>query len=77
MTDLALQIEIERQMRLHGSMGIFRSYGENMDIYMGSILAGDNAQAASPFDYAPGRRRHHTAPPPWEPMVQNSHREPH
>lgn len=54
MTDLALQIEIERQMRLHGSMGIFRSYGENMDIYMGSILAGDNAQAASPFDYALG-----------------------
>lgn len=54
MTDLALQIEIERQMRLHGSMGIFRSYGENMDIHMGSILAGDNAQAASPFDYALG-----------------------
>jgi len=54
MTDLALQIEIERQMRLHGSMGIFRSFGENMDIFMGSILAGDNAQAASPYDYALG-----------------------
>jgi len=54
MTDLALQIEIERQMRLHGSVGIFRSFGENMDIFMGSMLAGDNAQAASPFDYALG-----------------------
>lgn len=54
MTDLALQIEIERQMRLHGSAGIFRSFGENMDIFMGSMLAGDNAQAPSPYDYALG-----------------------
>ena len=54
MTDLELQIEIEREMRLHGSIGIFRSFGENMDIFMGSLLAGDNAQAASPFDYALG-----------------------
>jgi Xaa-Pro aminopeptidase len=54
MTDMELQIEIERQMRLHGSVGIFRSFGENMDIFMGSMLAGDNAQAASPYDYALG-----------------------
>lgn len=54
MTDLELQIEIERQMRLHGSVGIFRSFGENMEIFMGSMLAGDNAQAASPYDYALG-----------------------
>ncbi|MEL7599105.1 MAG: Xaa-Pro peptidase family protein [Proteiniphilum sp.] len=54
MTDLALQIEIERQMRLHGSAGIFRSFGENMDIFMGSMLAGDNAQVPSPYDYALG-----------------------
>ena len=54
MTDLELQIEIERQMRLHGSIGLFRSFGENMDIFMGSVLAGDNAQAASPFDFALG-----------------------
>lgn len=54
MTDLELQIEIERQMRLHGSIGYFRSFGENMDIFMGSILAGDNAQAPSPYDYALG-----------------------
>src|SRR5690554_3348700 len=54
MTDLELQIEIERQMRLHGSVGIFRSFGQNMDIFMGSMLAGDNAQVPSPYDYALG-----------------------
>ena len=54
MTDIELQIEIERLMRLHGSLGIFRSYGENMDIFMGSLLVGENAEAASPYDYALG-----------------------
>jgi Xaa-Pro aminopeptidase len=41
-------------MRRHGSVGIFRSFGENMDIFMGSMLAGDNAQVVSPYDYALG-----------------------
>ena len=54
MTDLDLQIEIEYVMRKEGSIGAFRSFGENMDIYMGSLLAGDNAQEASPFDFALG-----------------------
>ena len=54
MTDLELQIEIEYIMRKEGSIGIFRSFGENMDIYMGNLLAGDNAQEASPFDFALG-----------------------
>ncbi len=54
MTDLELQVEVERQMRLHGSLGIFRSFGENMDIFMGSMLTGNNAQAPSPYDYALG-----------------------
>lgn len=54
MTDIELQVEIERLMRLHGSLGIFRSYGENMDIYMGSLLAGENAETPSPFDFALG-----------------------
>jgi Xaa-Pro aminopeptidase len=54
MTDIELQIEIERLMRLHGSLGLFRSYGENMDIYMGSLLAGENAEVSSPFDFALG-----------------------
>ena len=54
MTDLELQIEIEYVMRKEGSIGEFRSFGENMDIYMGSLLAGDNAEEASPFDFALG-----------------------
>jgi Xaa-Pro aminopeptidase len=54
MTDIEFQIEIEKLMRLHGSLGLFRSYGENMDIYMGSLLAGENAEAPSPFDFALG-----------------------
>lgn len=54
MTDVEFQIEIEKLMRLHGSLGLFRSYGENMDIYMGSLLAGENAEVPSPFDFALG-----------------------
>ena len=54
MTDLELQFEIEYLMRKSGSLGIFRSYGPNMDIYMGSLLVGNNAQSASPFDFALG-----------------------
>lgn len=54
MSDIELQIEIEKLMRLHGSLGLFRSYGENMDIYMGSLLAGENAETPSPFDFALG-----------------------
>ncbi|MDR2496911.1 MAG: Xaa-Pro peptidase family protein [Tannerellaceae bacterium] len=53
MTDLEFQYEIERRMRLNGSLGIFRAFGD-MDIFMGSILAGDNAQAPSPYDFALG-----------------------
>lgn len=54
MTDLELQFEIEYLMRKHGSLGLFRSYGSNMDIYMGSLLVGENAQTPSPFDFALG-----------------------
>ena len=54
MTDLALQFEIELRMRRNGSMGLFRAYGPNMDIFMGSILTGENAEIPSPFDFALG-----------------------
>ncbi len=53
-TDVQLQIEIERCMRRNGSLGMFRAFGANMDLFMGSLLAGDNAEAPSPFDYALG-----------------------
>lgn len=54
MTDLQFQAEIERCMRRNGSLGMFRAFGANMDIFMGSVLAGDNAEAPSPFDFALG-----------------------
>ena len=54
MTDIEFQIEIERQWRLNGSIGVFRVFGPNMNIFMGSVLAGANAEACSPFDFALG-----------------------
>lgn len=54
MTDLRFQAEIEYQMRLHGSIGVFRTFGANMNIFMGSLLAGKNAETPSPFDFALG-----------------------
>ncbi|GHU70970.1 peptidase M24 [Bacteroidia bacterium] len=54
MTDLEFQYEIERLMRQNGSIGIFRTFGSNMDIFMGSVLTGENAENASPCDFALG-----------------------
>ena len=62
MTDLDLQFQIELLMRQHGSLGIFRSYGANMDIYMGSLLVGENAEAPSPFDFALGGKGENSLP---------------
>jgi Xaa-Pro aminopeptidase len=54
MTDIEFQYEFERECRALGSLGIFRGFGSSMDIFMGSVLTGDNAGAASPFDFALG-----------------------
>ena len=54
MTDRQLSIEIERLMRLEGCLGIFRVFGRSMEIFMGSVLSGDNAAAPSPYDFALG-----------------------
>ena len=54
MTDRELSIEIERLMRLEGCLGIFRVFGQSMEIFMGSLLTGDNAAAPSPYDFALG-----------------------
>lgn len=54
MSDYELQIEIERTSRLEGCLGQFRVQGEDMEIYMGNVLAGDNADAPSPYDFAMG-----------------------
>ena len=53
MTDLQFQAAIEYQMRLLGSRGVFRTFGFN-HLHMGSVLAGDNAEKPSPFDFALG-----------------------
>ncbi len=63
MTDTEFQSKIEYLMRLNGSIGIFRSFGNNMDIYMGSVLSGNNAESPSPFDYALGGRGAHPSLP--------------
>lgn len=54
MTDLELQIEIERVLRLEGCLGFTRTAGSMMDINMGSVIAGANADAPSPFDFSMG-----------------------
>ena len=63
MRDVELQIEIEKRMRMHGSLGYFRAFGSNMDIFMGSLLAGENAGEPSPFDFALGGAGMHASGP--------------
>lgn len=63
MRDIELQIEIEKRMRVHGSLGYFRAFGSNMDIFMGSLLAGENAGEPSPFDFALGGKGIHASGP--------------
>ena len=54
MTDIEFQIEIERLSRLEGCLGQFRISGSSMELFMGNIIAGDNADAPSPYDFAMG-----------------------
>ena len=54
MSDVEFSIEIERLSRLHGSLGQFRIAGQSMEIFMGSLLTGDNADQPSPYDFAMG-----------------------
>lgn len=54
MRDVDFAIAIEHLFRSNGSLGLFRTFGTNMEIFMGSLLTGDNALAASPYDFALG-----------------------
>lgn len=63
MTDSELSIEVERLMRQSGCLGIFRVFGQSMEIFMGSLLAGDNAAVASPYDFALGGEGLHPSLP--------------
>lgn len=54
MTDLELQVEIERISRLEGCLGQFRIGGDSMELYMANILVGENADTPTPYDFAMG-----------------------
>ena len=54
MTDIEFQIEIERVLRLEGCLGYYRTSGRLMEINMGSVLNGENADAPTPYDFAVG-----------------------
>lgn len=54
MTDIELQIEIERALRLEGCLGQFRISGSSMELHMANILTGENADIPTPYDFAMG-----------------------
>lgn len=54
MSDIELQIEIEHLSRQKGNLGIFRINGQDMELNMGSVLVGENADTPSPYDFAMG-----------------------
>lgn len=54
MTDLELQIAIEGQLRMRGNLGYPRVSGRLMQINMGSLLNGGNADVPTPYDFSMG-----------------------
>lgn len=54
MTDIQFQIEIEKVLRLEGCLGFIRTSGNLMDINLGSVIAGNNADNPSPYDFTMG-----------------------
>lgn len=54
MTDVEFQIEIERALRLEGCLGTSRVAGNLMEINLGSVLSGRNADVPTPYDFALG-----------------------
>lgn len=63
MSDHEFSVEVEKLFRLAGCLGLFRIYGGTMEAYMGSILAGENACAPSPYDFALGGAGMHPSLP--------------
>jgi len=54
MTDMELQVEVERLARLEGCLGVFRISGPSMEIFMGNVISGKNADVPTPYDFAMG-----------------------
>lgn len=63
MSDIELQIEIERALRLEGCLGQFRISGDEMELFMGSLLVGENSDTPSPYDFAMGGAGMHPSLP--------------
>ena len=63
MSDIDLQIEIERQLRMAGCLGQFRIAGDSMELFMANILTGDNADNPTPYDFAMGGHGAHPSLP--------------
>ena len=51
MTDLELQIEIEKKLRLEGALGVSRVSGNLMEINLGSVISGNNADNPGPYEF--------------------------
>lgn len=54
MTDVEWQIELERILRLEGCLGYSRVSGQLMEINLGSVICGDNADTPTPYEFAMG-----------------------
>ena len=54
MTDHQFAVECETALLRAGSLGLFRVNGTSMEVFMGTVLAGDNAGAVSPYDFGLG-----------------------
>ena len=63
MTDHEFAVEMEYEIRKRGSLGIFRIFGQSMEAFMGTVLAGENAGAPSAYDFALGGQGLHPSIP--------------
>ena len=54
MTDFELEVAIENLSRIEGCLGQFRISGQSMEFFMGNVLAGENADSPTPYDFAMG-----------------------
>lgn len=54
MTDVELQIALETLLRHKGCLGYSRVSGRLMEINLGSVISGDNADEPTPYEFAMG-----------------------
>ncbi len=63
MTDQQWAVAMFRLMLEAGSLGVFRVAGGSMEAFMGTVLAGENGAAVSPYDFALGGAGMHRSLP--------------